>query len=570
MSRRPGEPGTENSSATAADYRRYVAVQPLVEHGKLTHVARDGNKAPVGLWIPEVYTEFLVTGDGEIPGYLLSDRMLRLDARLEATPMTKRFNGVSQRRVVVMSVEGPPPVLDVQEAIDELLRVQIARDRADAPGPNGGDHDGVDADETGGGRDGMDGRLRGASPSIAPSHVRSAPQARAAPAAPALRAVSARYSLLSEQIHRCLLAHAPSPAEDRTRQALIAALQSLVRSMWGARLLPFGSSASGLHFAGADVDACILPETAAARFPEHKRALYQLCDRLRRMGMLNCIALTKPRVPIVKFTEPDSGLECDVGVGNALGLHNTAMLRQYVQLDERVKPLALAVKLWARARRINEPPRHTLSSYCYVLLVIRHLQLCEPPVLPCLQALKGRGAHGLPPVPGYDTAFCSSAEAVAESFPQLGTNRASVAELLSSFFERYADYDWEGSVVCPRLTRDLSREEKDWLPGVPGDRHLLCIEDPFDLEHDLGRVCTAETAAVVLAEFVRAADLMAECFAEEVLAAPLESDFFDAVLCAPPSLPARGKRRPNAKQRARRRGGGGDARGGGGGDGAGA
>jgi len=40
-------------------------------------------------------------------------------------------------------------------------------------------------------------------------------------------------------------------------------------------------------------------------------------------------------------------------------------------------------------RRINEPKQQTPNSYTWAQLVVFYLQRVEPPVLPCLQALRG-------------------------------------------------------------------------------------------------------------------------------------------------------------------------------------
>jgi hypothetical protein len=34
----------------------------------------------------------------------------------------------------------------------------------------------------------------------------------------------------------------------------------------------------------------------------------------------------------------------------------------------------------------------------------------------------------------------------------------------------------------------VSKAAKDWTRRVGNERHLICIEDPFDVTHDLGRV----------------------------------------------------------------------------------
>ncbi len=58
-------------------------------------------------------------------------------------------------------------------------------------------------------------------------------------------------------------------------------------------------------------------------------------------------------------------------------------------MDWRVRPLVLAVKLWARQHDINEAKSMTMSSYSLTLMVIYYLQTgVHVPVLPCLQKVR--------------------------------------------------------------------------------------------------------------------------------------------------------------------------------------
>mmetsp|Transcript_7367 Transcript_7367/g.19113 ORF Transcript_7367/g.19113 Transcript_7367/m.19113 type:complete len:652 (-) Transcript_7367:70-2025(-) len=120
-------------------------------------------------------------------------------------------------------------------------------------------------------------------------------------------------------------------------------------------------------------------------------AVAMIGELLVGAGEVNSIPTA--RVPIVKFKDSETGLSCDICVNNALGLINTELLRAYTSIDCRVRYLAMVVKRWAKARRLNEPFRGGLSSYGYVLLVIFFCQVRQPPTLPRLQ-LSGR-----PPIP---------------------------------------------------------------------------------------------------------------------------------------------------------------------------
>lgn len=75
-------------------------------------------------------------------------------------------------------------------------------------------------------------------------------------------------------------------------------------------------------------------------------------------------------------------------MNNSLALINTKLLLDYSAINSRLLQLAFIVKHWAKRRQVNDSYRGTLSSYCYVLMCIHHLQTREPPVLPCLQAIQ--------------------------------------------------------------------------------------------------------------------------------------------------------------------------------------
>ena len=51
----------------------------------------------------------------------------------------------------------------------------------------------------------------------------------------------------------------------------------------------------------------------------------------------------------------------------------SALLATYVSLDPRARALIFLVKAWAKARRLNEAPNGTPSSYCHAVLVLFYL-----------------------------------------------------------------------------------------------------------------------------------------------------------------------------------------------------
>jgi poly(A) RNA polymerase GLD2 len=82
------------------------------------------------------------------------------------------------------------------------------------------------------------------------------------------------------------------------------------------------------------------------------------------------------KVPILKFKNKETGFEIDLNCNNVVGIQNTRLLYCYAQLDWRVRPLVVIVKIWAQANNINDAKNMTISSYSWTLMVIHYLQ-CE-------------------------------------------------------------------------------------------------------------------------------------------------------------------------------------------------
>ncbi len=79
---------------------------------------------------------------------------------------------------------------------------------------------------------------------------------------------------------------------------------------------------------------------------------------------------------------------------------------------------------------------------------------------------------------------------------------------------RYArEFDFVKSVASVRMGTYLTKAQKGWDKkegGFRGDRHLFCMEDPFELTHDLGRVMDRDTLRDVRSEIDRADVLLSE------------------------------------------------------------
>jgi DNA polymerase sigma len=70
--------------------------------------------------------------------------------------------------------------------------------------------------------------------------------------------------------------------------------------------------------------------------------------------MEKVVCIPGAKVRIVKVWDPELQLASDMNVNNTLALENTRMIKTYVQIDDRVRPLAMIVKYWTKRRIIND------------------------------------------------------------------------------------------------------------------------------------------------------------------------------------------------------------------------
>lgn len=188
----------------------------------------------------------------------------------------------------------------------------------------------------------------------------------------------------------------------------------------------------------------------------------------------------------LEFPKSDIGIQCDINFSAQLALHNTQLLRCYSLTDNRVRPLVLFIKHWAKTREINTPYRGTLSSYGYVLMVLHYLvNVAYPFVCPNLQALKKDPPEWLSPAEkeaqttclGKDVRFWRNEKEI-ENLAQRGLlnhNKDSLGLLLRGFFEYYAQnglmstgnrrgFDWGREVLSLRTPGGIvTKQYKGWV-----------------------------------------------------------------------------------------------------------
>ena len=144
----------------------------------------------------------------------------------------------------------------------------------------------------------------------------------------------------------------PSPKSEERRKKLVRKLEDMLHATWpehSIKVEVFGSTGNRLGTNNSDVDICIMTDH------EDLEQVCCLADLLARYGMERVVCVSGAKVPIVKFWDPELELACDMNVNNPVALENTEMIRTYVDIDDRVRPLAMIIKYWAKRRVLNDP-----------------------------------------------------------------------------------------------------------------------------------------------------------------------------------------------------------------------
>ncbi|KAF1821962.1 PAP/OAS1 substrate-binding domain-containing protein [Dissoconium aciculare CBS 342.82] len=298
----------------------------------------------------------------------------------------------------------------------------------------------------------------------------------------------------------------PSQESEENRAKLVQKLERILNEEWPGQDISvnvFGSSGNLLSSTDSDVDICITTPL------KKLESMHSLALLLHKHGMEKIVCRAAAKVPIVKCWDPELQLAADLNVNNPLALQNTKMIKTYVQLDDRVRPLAKIIKYWTKQRILNDAAfGGTISSYTWICMIISFLQRRNPSLLPSLQ--KSEDCR-LPSDSGETAPFADDVEALKAHGNE---NEESLGELLFQFFRHYGyEFEYSKSVVSVREGRLVSRQEKGWEPSNYHDKEAqkrLCVEEPFTINRNLGNSADDYAWHGIHGEIRRAFDLLAD------------------------------------------------------------
>ncbi|KAK9729094.1 hypothetical protein K7432_000537 [Basidiobolus ranarum] len=331
------------------------------------------------------------------------------------------------------------------------------------------------------------------------------------------------FSAVSEQVNK-LCSTVASTKEDERKRELLYERVNKVLTKWApdTRLFPFGSTVSGFGLRNSDVDFCVCTRGRSSMNPRSFVTEFGRILHSHDLGYVTTIPQAK--VPIIKLQDRVSGLSCDIGFNNIIGVYNALLLKTYSQINPQLRQLVTVVKHWAKSRRINEPFTGTMNSYGYVLMSIFLMQ--EQGHLPVLQQI--RTDHSKPPpqeiVNGCNTYFFDDLKNLPHHWsPEADTQQ--IGELLYNFFNFYAhEMDLDHSVISIRTGELIDRADKGWRTYTRKHGRMLynggywiCIEDPFQVDNNVGRVVSKPGRYLIRQEFKRALYILNRYNSDNVL-----------------------------------------------------
>jgi hypothetical protein len=236
-----------------------------------------------------------------------------------------------------------------------------------------------------------------------------------------------------------------------------------------------------------------------------KSTVYNICRLLEALqkefrGMQ---PVARARIPVIRGTwipaenphSDDGSIDFDICLLNDIAVCNSNLIKEYTLVDQRVRPLMITIKQWAKEYDICSAKDQTLSSYAWLNMVIFYLQCLG--LVPNLQStelgvkcsFKKDPLEYWHSVRSLDTWY-TKWDLVQEKGawkPAPGLDSLSVSSLLYGFYKFYS-----GDFPLALYMVSIMRGAESFTPKSMHRRNSLffCIEDPFEtfdshIQHDL-------------------------------------------------------------------------------------
>ncbi|KAF7279920.1 hypothetical protein GWI33_006591, partial [Rhynchophorus ferrugineus] len=245
---------------------------------------------------------------------------------------------------------------------------------------------------------------------------------------------------------------------------------------------PFGSSVNGFGKMGCDLDIVLRltnrDENAESRLVYHCKAASgtERSTNQRNMEALGDLInlflpgcgqvrrILQARVPIIKYYQQLTNVECDLSMTNMSGVYMSDFLYIMGEIDYRVRPLIFTIRKWAKETSLtNSSPGRWITNFSLTLLALAFLQnpLHSPPVLPTLNTLV-KLADKTEQFVTEDGINCTFLRDITRlQFKK--ENDKSLESLLLEFFEFYSQFDFDTKAICLNEAVSIMKPEHSAL-----------------------------------------------------------------------------------------------------------
>lgn len=200
------------------------------------------------------------------------------------------------------------------------------------------------------------------------------------------------------------------------------------------------------------------------------------------------------KTPIIKFRHAPTNIFCDISFKNSLGVCNSQLIKHYLSLDVRLKPLVIIIKFWAQLSGIAGTGK--ISNYALTMLIIFFLQQPERAIVPTVLDLQTNCTPEF--VQGWQVNYDKNMRF------QNSKNESTIPQLLYEFFDFYGAFEFTSKVICPldgrahpKTVFSNAEELPDTMfryslymyntqnPVLLSTDKPMCIQDPIELNHNL-------------------------------------------------------------------------------------